>query len=194
MDTDLDTLATAIYVSTDDLLKARPDLVPWRSKIGMKPLVSDAELVTLAVLWVILGFNDEARWVRHIRAQWRHLFPYLPHQSGYNKRVRRLGLVRAALIEHLAAETSVAVDDVLVVDSIPVECARSRETVKRSDLAGGPNTGTAPRTPATSGGYVEPLASKASEDVATAFAPTVRRSLFGGLPTATAQPVAKSVP
>lgn len=40
---------------------------------------------------------------------------------------------------------------------------------------------------------VEPLASKTSEDIATAFAPTVRRSLFGGLPTATAQPVAKSV-
>jgi hypothetical protein len=37
---------------------------------------------------------------------------------------------------------------------------------------------------------VEPLASKTSEDVATAFAPTVRRSLFGGLPTATVQPVA----
>lgn len=42
----------------------------------------------------------------------------------------------AALIEHLAVDTSVAVDDVLVVDSTPVECARSRETVKRSDLAG----------------------------------------------------------
>jgi len=27
-------------------------------------------------------------------------------------------------------------DDVWVVDSTPVECARSRETVKRSDLAG----------------------------------------------------------
>ena len=136
VDTDLDTLATAIYVSTDDLLKARPDLTPWRPAVGMKPLVSDAELVTLAVLSAVLGFDDEARWVRHVRAQWRHLFPYLPHQSGYNKRLRRLGPVMVAMIEHLAADTSVALDDVLVVDSTPVECARSRETVKRSDLAG----------------------------------------------------------
>ena len=136
MDTDLDTLATAIYVSADDLLKARPELAPWRPKVGMKPLVSDAEMVTLAVLSVVLGFDDEARWVRHVRAQWRHLFPYLPQQSGYNKRLRRLGPVLVALIEHLAADTSVATDDVLVVDSTPVECARSRETVKRSDLAG----------------------------------------------------------
>ncbi len=136
MDTDLDTLATAIYVSADDLLKARPELVPWRPKVGMKPLVSDAEMVTLAVLSAVLGFDDEARWVRHVRAAWRHLFPYLPQQSGYNKRLRRLGPVLVALIEHLAADTSVATDDVLVVDSTPVECARSRETVKRSDLAG----------------------------------------------------------
>ena len=136
MDTDLDTLATAIYVSADDLLKARPELAPWRPKVGMKPLVSDAEMVTLAVLSAVLGFDDEARWVRHVRAGWRHLFPYLPQQSGYNKRLRRLGPVLVALIEHLAADTSVATDDVLVVDSTPVECARSRETVKRSDLAG----------------------------------------------------------
>ncbi len=136
MDTDLDTLATAIYVRTDDLLKARPELAPWRPVVGMKPKVSDAEMLTLAVLSVVLGFDDEARWVRHVRAQWRHLFPYVPHQPGYNKRLRRLGPVMVALIEHLAADTSVAIDDVLVVDSTPVECARSRETVKRSDLAG----------------------------------------------------------
>lgn len=136
VDTDLDTLATAIYVSTDDLLKARPELVPWRPAVGMKPQVSDAELVTLAVLSAVLGFDDEARWVRHVRAQWRHLFPYLPHQPGYNKRLRRLGPVMVALIEHLGADTIVGLDDVLVVDSTPVECARSRETVKRSDLAG----------------------------------------------------------
>lgn len=123
MDTDLDTLATAIYVSADDLLKSRPELIPSRPAVGMKPLVSDAELVTLAVLAVILGFDDEARWVRHVRSQWRHLFPYLPHQPGYNKRMRRLGPVMVATIEHLAAETSVALDDVLVVDSTPVEHA-----------------------------------------------------------------------
>lgn len=126
MDTDLNALATAIYVSTADLLKARPELVPWRPEVGMKPLVSGAELITLAVLSAVLGFDDEARWVRHVRAHLRHLFPYLPHQPGYHKRLRRLGPATAALVEHLATDTSVALDDVLVVDSTPIECARSR--------------------------------------------------------------------
>jgi hypothetical protein len=66
----------------------------------------------------------------------RSLFPYLPTQSGYNKRIRAaIGTVRA-VIAHLVAPTSSVNDDVGVVDSTPVECGRSRETAKRSDLAG----------------------------------------------------------
>jgi hypothetical protein len=42
----------------------------------------------------------------------------------------------AWLVTRLGQLTSIATDDVVVVDSTPVECARSRETVKRSDLAG----------------------------------------------------------
>jgi hypothetical protein len=132
----LDTLATALYAVTDDLLKESPELAPWRPAAGLSPRLSDAELVTLAVLQALLGFTSEARWIRHARAHLRHLFPYLPQQSGYNKRLRAArGLVRHCA-RVLAASTSLWSDDVWVVDSTPVECARSRETVKRSDLAG----------------------------------------------------------
>ena len=48
MDTDLDTLATALYARIDDTLKARPDLCPWRPAVGIAPKFSDAELLTLA--------------------------------------------------------------------------------------------------------------------------------------------------
>jgi hypothetical protein len=136
VDADLDTLATALYVTCDELVKHRPDLAPWRPPVGLKPQISDAEVVTLAALSSILGFDNEARWVRHARVHLRHLFPYLPKQPGYNKRLRRLGGLLDALIHHLAADTSICNDDVLVVDSTPIECARSRETVKRSDLVG----------------------------------------------------------
>jgi Transposase DDE domain len=102
----------------------------------MAPQLSDAELVTLAVLQALLGFTSEARWVRYAHAHLRHLFPYLPQQPGYNKRLRAAaGLIRHC-IRVLAAGTSLWADDVWVVDSTPVECGRSRETAKRSDLAG----------------------------------------------------------
>src|SRR5438874_4545534 len=115
---DLDTLATALYVRTDDLLKQAP------------------ELVTLAVMQALLGFTSESRWMRHAHQHLRHLFPYLPGQSGYNKRLRRAAALITTMIRMLAADTTLWSDDVWVVDSTPVECGRCRDTTRRSDLAG----------------------------------------------------------
>ena len=136
MDADLDTLATALYVRTDDLLIDAPGRAPWRPKVGIEPKITDAELVTLSVMQSLLGHTSEARWLRYARAHLRHLFPYLPKQPGYNKRLRRLGATIGWLIGVLARDSTLWTDDVWVIDSTPVECARSRETVQRSDLAG----------------------------------------------------------
>ena len=136
MKNDIDTLATALYVRADDLLKQYPDLAPWRPKIGLQPQLSDAELVTLAVMQALLGYASEARWVRHAHARLGHLFRYLPGQSGYNRRLRAAAGLITALIRLLAADTSLWTDDVWVADSTPVECGRSRDTARRSDLAG----------------------------------------------------------
>jgi hypothetical protein len=136
VDADLDTLATALYVRTDDLLKNAPQWAPQRPAVGIAPRISDAEVVTLAVLQALLGFPSEARWLRFAGDRLRHLFPYLPQQPGYNKRLRGLAGTLGWLIGALARDTSVYSDDVWVVDSTPVECARSRETVRRSELAG----------------------------------------------------------
>ncbi|MFB7290032.1 IS982 family transposase [Actinacidiphila glaucinigra] len=133
MTTELDTLLTALYVHIDDRLKTSR----WR---GRPPRLTDAELVTLAVAQAMLGFHCEARWLRRRRSSAR--FPYLPQRRpAYNKRLRAaLGLVKEA-IRSLAADTDLWLDPVWIVDSTPVECARSHQTVKRSDLAGWANYG-----------------------------------------------------
>ena len=136
MDTDLDTLATALYVTTDDLLRAHPERVPARPKIGIVPRTSDAEMLTLAVMQALLGYTNETQWLRYARKNLLAMFPTLPLQSGYNKRLRKLAATMTWLIVELGRQTSIVTDEVWVVDSTPVECARSRETVKRSDLAG----------------------------------------------------------
>jgi Transposase DDE domain len=136
VDTDLDTLATALYVVIDDLLASHPDRLPPRPAVGIAPRITDAELCTLAVLQALLGFSSERRWVRYAHRHLLDLFPDLPGQSGYNKRLRRLAETMAWLIGRLGAATSIADDTVWVVDSTPVECGRSRETAQRSDLAG----------------------------------------------------------
>jgi hypothetical protein len=136
VDADLDTLATGLYVTSDDFLADNPQYRPLRPRVGLAPRLTDAELVTLVVLQALLGFTSEARFLRYANTHLRGLFPYLPTQSGYNKRIRAaIGTLRA-VIAHLVARTSSVSDDVWVVDSTPVECGRSRETAKRSDLAG----------------------------------------------------------
>lgn len=136
MDTDLDTLATALYVTVDDLLKAHPEQVPERPRVGIAPRITDAEMIVLAVMQALLGYRSEARWLRRAHRDFRGMFPDLPGQSGYNKRLKKLAGTMAWLIGQLGRRTQIATDDVLVIDSTPVECGRSRETVHRSALAG----------------------------------------------------------
>ena len=110
--------------------------MPPRPPVGIAPKVSDAEMITLAVMQALLGFTSEARWLRHARTHLGSLFPYLPQQPGYNKRLRKLAGTVNWLVGVLARDTSMWTDDAWVVDSTLVEFARSREAVRRSDLAG----------------------------------------------------------
>jgi len=67
VDADLDTLATALYVRTDDLLKDNPHRIPWRPKVGIAPMISDAEMVTLAVTGLHAELVDRRLGPRHQR-------------------------------------------------------------------------------------------------------------------------------
>jgi DDE family transposase len=128
----LDTLLTELYVLIDD------HVVTPRSGRGRAPLLSDAELLTLAVAQVLLGFHSERRWVRHLHAHpaWRALFPYLPGQPGLHRRLKRARPLLCSAIGVLARQCPSWFDDLWMTDATPIPCAMSRETVKRSALAG----------------------------------------------------------
>jgi hypothetical protein len=132
----MDTFVTALYVKIDDELATNPSLGIWRPEVGIAPELSDAELITLAVIQALLGFTSESRFLRHARKHLRSLFPYVPHQSGYNKRLRKAQSLLNSMIRVLATDTDLFDDDTWVIDSTPVECGRSRPTAKRSDLVG----------------------------------------------------------
>lgn len=84
----------------------------------------------------LLGYTSERRWLRRVDRDFRGLFPYVPRQSGYGKRLRAASALLTSMIRVLARDTSLWSDDVWLVDSTPVGCGCSRETAKRSDLAG----------------------------------------------------------
>jgi len=98
--------------------------------------LSDAELLTMAVMSALLGYTSERRWLRYAGDHLTGMFPAMIGQSGYNKRQRKAFFLFIRVIRMLAMDTSLWSDDVWVVDSTPVECGRSRETARRSDVAG----------------------------------------------------------
>jgi Transposase DDE domain len=123
MDADLDLLLTAVYCITDDFLPAR--------QRNVKRRVTDAEIVTLCVAQAIMGIPSDPRFVAVAGKRLRHLFPTIPARDVLHKRRLRLSGQIEALIAHFARQSPGFFDDLLLVDSTPVECARSRETVKR---------------------------------------------------------------
>ena len=136
MNPDLDALVTRLYVTVDDLLIDHPEWAPQRPAVGIAPQLTDAELITLAVIQALLGFTSEARFIRHARTHLSALFPYLPQRPAYNKRLRNAATTMQHVINAVARDCPSWHDDLWLVDSTPVECGRSRETVKRSDMAG----------------------------------------------------------
>ncbi|MCW2940833.1 MAG: transposase family protein [Actinomycetia bacterium] len=133
--TDLDTLVTALYVKIDD------DVAGIARLPGRPPKLSHSELLCLAVMQAMLGYTSEARWLRYAREHLGGLFPFLPLQSGYNKRLRAVLPLIKRVIRMLARDTDFWHDTVWITDSTPVECGRSRPTALRSDLAGFANYG-----------------------------------------------------
>ena len=129
MTADLDTLLTALYVLADDLL-------PRRRRARRCPQITDAELVCLAVAQILLDIPSERRFLRFAMCRLGQLLPYLPKQLGYSKRMRALAPQIVRLLNVIAVCSPSWCDNVRLLDSTPVPCGQSRETVKRSEFAG----------------------------------------------------------
>lgn len=129
MSADLDALLISLYVLVDDLL-------PARRRFGRPPRISDSELICLAVAQVLLDCPNERRFLRLAKQRLGHLFPYIPGQSGFNKRLRALAPQLVQAVTLLARLSPSFCDRLRLLDSTPVPCAASRETVRRSALAG----------------------------------------------------------
>jgi Transposase DDE domain len=124
---DLDLLLISVFCAADDLL-------PTRVGNGRR-MLTDAEVVTLAVAQAMMGIPSDERFLAAARTRLSHLFPVLPQRPGYHKRRQRLSDTIEALIAVFARDSPGFHDDLVLVDSTPIECARSIETTRRSQLA-----------------------------------------------------------
>jgi Transposase DDE domain len=129
--TDLDTLLTALYVFVDDHVIGTPERRPGRPK-----RLSDPELVCLAVAQVLLGFASQHHWLRFCYGRLGRMFPYLPHQPGYHKRVTAAAPLITTVIHRLAGQSPAGLDNIRLLDATVIPCGMSRQTAIGSALAG----------------------------------------------------------
>jgi hypothetical protein len=134
VDADLDTLLIALYVELEDHII--PAHHPRRRRLGRPPVVTDAELVCLAVAQVLLRHHDERHWLRAAPARVGHLFPRLLGQSEYNQRLRDLAPLMEAALRWLATQTPGSGELLRLMDGTPIPCGQSKTTTGRSDLFG----------------------------------------------------------
>ena len=140
MDADLDTLLTALYVELDDRIIPAHQPHPRRGP-GRPPVVTDAELVCLAVAQALLRFHDERHWIRAAAGRVGHLFPRLLSRSAYNDRLKRAAPLLEAAMRWLADRTPATAEPLRLLDGTPIGCGQSKLTTKRSNLFGWAGTG-----------------------------------------------------
>jgi hypothetical protein len=127
---DLDTLVIALYCAACGLFPA--ERTPRR---GRPELISDNELLALMVAQMLLQCPSDRVFLRRARRRLGHLFPYLPSQSSYNERCRRLAPKLLLLWKALASETLGAGDELRLLDTTPLPCGQSIQTTRTSQLA-----------------------------------------------------------
>ena len=123
-----------VYVLIDDAIKARAIVIPARP--GPAPGCSDAEILAITQVRVLLGRRSEAGFLAEVARDWAHLFPVLPHQSELNRRARWLWgafeQFRAALAARLPEDDCQQID----TSALPVKHA---SRVRGPDGWTGPN-------------------------------------------------------
>jgi hypothetical protein len=126
MTTDLEALVVAAYVFADEYP------VPARS--GRPPLVSDAELVALAVAQAAIGVSSDRQFLGLIERVLPGWFPHLLEQSQYNRRLR--GLVELLSIVQQRLARLIDAGGVRLADGTLIGVANYPGCAQRSEFAG----------------------------------------------------------
>src|SRR5215212_182304 len=125
---DLDSFLVSLYVLVDDWWKLNRS--SERPKIGRPALLTDSEVITLAILAQWPRFRSERDFWRFAWAHLRSYFPNLCSQSQFNRRIRALEsemrALQLAIARELAEPSAVyrVVDTTLVPAMVRVRASR----------------------------------------------------------------------
>lgn len=133
MTASLDTLVIAAYVFADSFAIPRS---------GPPGLVTDPELVALAVAQAVIGVPSDRQFLGVVGKLLPGFFPHLPDQSQYNRRLRRL--TPWITTTQLGVAELVATGQVRLVDGTLLSCANYAGCAQQSLFGGDAGYGYCP--------------------------------------------------
>jgi hypothetical protein len=133
MTASLETLVIAAYVFATAVQIPRP---------GPEGLITDHELIALAVAQAATGISSDRQFLGVIAALLPGWFAHLPDQPQYNRRLRRLAPWIAAV--QLQVAELIAEGQVRLVDGTLIACANYPGCASRSEFAGHASYGYCP--------------------------------------------------
>src|SRR6266542_4945065 len=124
--TDLEALVVAAYVFADEY--------PVPARCGRPPLVSDSELLALAVCQAAIGISSDRQFLGLVERLLPGWFPHLPDQSQYNRRLRGLVELISVVQQRLAGWLDTG--GVRLRDGTLIAVANYPGCAQRSEFAG----------------------------------------------------------
>jgi len=136
---DFETLLVTVFVIVDDWYQKA---IPPRNHLpGVKPKLSDSEILTLALIMDYLPFPGETQFLGFMEANYSQWFPDLLDQSQFNRRLRRLEgkleTLRRSWVMQLGAIEEVN----FLIDTKPLPVVGYRRDKRHSDFSGSANYG-----------------------------------------------------
>lgn len=96
----------------------------FRRSPNNNPQFTDAELITIALVGELKGYNSERAWWRFVSKNYRSLFPGLCDRTRYGRRLRKLKVAMEQIRQQLLFQLDVSCDRHRIVDSFPLRLLR----------------------------------------------------------------------
>ena len=151
---DMKDVITVIYVLVDDIYH---EIVPHEIKYRLhwdKAILSDSEVITIAIMGEIMSIDSENAWVRYVRKNFSDLFPQMCERSRFNRLRRNLSSVINLIRISLGAKLDFTGCEYRIADSFPLPvCEFGRAKYVKSFKYEGANYGICPSKKQTYFGY-----------------------------------------
>jgi len=133
MNLDKNTILTITFTLVDEIMK-EPHIAKRLIRPGVKPKLTDSEIITISMYQELIGENREDHFFRLHGEELKSYFPHINERSRYNRRKRDLGQVFTLIKKSLGVILGLYQVKTVAIDSAPVPVVGYKRDKKHTDF------------------------------------------------------------